>query len=61
MDLELADVKYDSRVGIEVNDKLQTNNKNIFAAGDCCSSFKFTHAADFMARIVIKNALFFWQ
>jgi len=59
MDLELADVKYDSRVGIEVNDKLQTNNKNIFAAGDCCSSFKFTHAADFMARIVIKNALFF--
>jgi pyruvate/2-oxoglutarate dehydrogenase complex dihydrolipoamide dehydrogenase (E3) component len=27
--------------------------------GDCCSEFKFTHAADFMARTVIRNALFF--
>jgi pyruvate/2-oxoglutarate dehydrogenase complex dihydrolipoamide dehydrogenase (E3) component len=26
--------------------------------GDCCSNFKFTHAADFMARAVIRNALF---
>jgi pyruvate/2-oxoglutarate dehydrogenase complex dihydrolipoamide dehydrogenase (E3) component len=34
-------------------------NRRIFAAGDICSSFKFTHAADAMARIVIQNALFF--
>ncbi|MCA9032602.1 MAG: FAD-containing oxidoreductase, partial [Planctomycetaceae bacterium] len=26
--------------------------------GDICSPYKFTHAADFMARIVIQNALF---
>jgi pyruvate/2-oxoglutarate dehydrogenase complex dihydrolipoamide dehydrogenase (E3) component len=59
MDLEKAGIDYDSRTGITVNDKLQTTNKNVFAAGDCCSSFKFTHAADFMARLVIRNALFF--
>ena len=59
MDLEAAGVEYDSRVGIKVNDRLQTTNSRVFAAGDCCSTFKFTHAADFMARTVIRNALFF--
>ena len=55
--LETVGVEYDSRIGITVNDKLQTTNKRIFAAGDICSPYKFTHAADFMARIVIQNAL----
>ena len=41
-----------------MNDHLRTTNSRVFAAGDCCSKFKFTHAADFMARIVIQNALF---
>ena len=59
MDLEKAGIQYDSRIGITVNDNLRTSNKNVYAAGDCCSSFKFTHAADFMARLVIRNALFF--
>lgn len=44
--------------GIVVNDRLQTSNPRIYAAGDVCSSWRFTHAADFMARIVIQNALF---
>ncbi len=44
--------------GITVNDRLQTTNPRIYAAGDVCSPFQFTHAADFMARIVIQNALF---
>ncbi len=47
-----------SKVGVAVNDKLQTTVKNVYAAGDICSNFKFTHAADFMARMVIGNALF---
>ena len=47
-----------NRFGVVVNDRLQTANKRIFAAGDICSPFKFTHAADFMARTVIRNALF---
>lgn len=42
-----------------VDDRLRTSNPKIFAAGDICSKYKFTHAADFMARIVIQNALFF--
>ncbi len=55
--LEMAGVEYD-RTGVKVNDRLQTTNPRIFAAGDICSRFKFTHAADAMARIVIQNALF---
>jgi len=59
MDLELAKVEYDTKKGLVVNDKLQTTNPRIYGVGDCCSQFKFTHAADFMARTVIRNALFF--
>jgi pyruvate/2-oxoglutarate dehydrogenase complex dihydrolipoamide dehydrogenase (E3) component len=45
--------------GVVVNDRLQTTNRRVFASGDVCSRFKFTHAADAMSRIVIQNALFF--
>jgi pyruvate/2-oxoglutarate dehydrogenase complex dihydrolipoamide dehydrogenase (E3) component len=44
---------------VRVNDHLQTSNPRIYAAGDVCMRWKFTHAADFAARIVIQNALFF--
>jgi len=57
LNLESAGVKVDKN-GVVVNDRLQTTNPRIYAAGDVCSQFKFTHAADFMARIVIQNALF---
>ncbi|MCC6144771.1 MAG: mercuric reductase [Candidatus Hydrogenedentes bacterium] len=57
LNLEAAQVKY-GRQGVEVDDRLQTTNKRIFAAGDCCMKYKFTHAADFAARTVIQNALF---
>lgn len=56
--LEAAGVDFDIGTGVSVNDRLQTTNPHIYAAGDVCSKFKFTHAADFMARIVIQNALF---
>ncbi|WP_455379075.1 mercuric reductase [Petrachloros mirabilis] len=55
--LDIVGVEYDSR-GVKVNDRLQTSNSRIYAAGDICSSYKFTHAADAMAQIVIQNALF---
>jgi pyruvate/2-oxoglutarate dehydrogenase complex dihydrolipoamide dehydrogenase (E3) component len=57
--LNLAEVgvEYDSK-GVKVNDYLQTTNPKIFAAGDVCLNWKFTHAADAAARIVIKNTLF---
>ncbi|WP_373500568.1 mercuric reductase [Desulfococcus sp.] len=56
--LEEAGVAY-TRKGVQVNDRLQTTNPDIYAAGDICSPYQFTHAADFMARIVIRNTLFF--
>jgi pyruvate/2-oxoglutarate dehydrogenase complex dihydrolipoamide dehydrogenase (E3) component len=58
MDLEKANVKYTPE-GLVVNDKLQTTNSKVYGVGDVCSKFKFTHAADFMARAVIRNSLFF--
>jgi pyruvate/2-oxoglutarate dehydrogenase complex dihydrolipoamide dehydrogenase (E3) component len=58
LNLDAVGVRYDKREGVAVNDRLQTTNPNIYAAGDICSRFKFTHAADAMARIVLQNALF---
>ncbi|CAM9994676.1 unnamed protein product, partial [Hapterophycus canaliculatus] len=57
--LEKAGIEFDPRDGVKVNDQLQTTNKAVYAVGDCCTKYQFTHAADFMARIVIRNALFF--
>ncbi len=58
LNLEAVGVEYDKRKGVKVNDYLQTTNPKIFAAGDICMDWKFTHAADAAARIVIKNTLF---
>jgi pyruvate/2-oxoglutarate dehydrogenase complex dihydrolipoamide dehydrogenase (E3) component len=58
MDLEAAGVEYDRKKGVIVNDRLQTTNPHIYAAGDVCSNHKFTHTADAAARLVIHNALF---
>lgn len=55
--LEQVNVQFD-KDGVQVNDYLQTTNPHIFAAGDICSKLKFTHHADFQARIVIQNSLF---
>jgi len=57
LNLEGAGVAYDA-TGVRVNPYLQTTNPRIYAAGDICSKYKFTHAADAMAQIVIQNALF---
>ena len=55
--LEQAGVAYD-QAGVTVDDHLRTSNPRIYAAGDVCSPFKFTHAADALAKILIQNALF---
>ncbi|MFN8643399.1 MAG: mercuric reductase [Candidatus Binatia bacterium] len=57
--LETVNVAADPRLGVRVDDHLRTTNPRIFACGDVCMSWKFTHAADFAARLVIQNALFF--
>ncbi|KAF0244514.1 MAG: Dihydrolipoyl [Planctomycetota bacterium] len=55
--LEKVGVEVDKN-GVKVNDRLQTTNSSIYAAGDVCMLHKFTHAADFAARAVLQNALF---
>lgn len=56
--LEAVGVEYDSQSGVKVNTKLQTTNSKIFAAGDICFPFKYTHTADAMAKIIVQNSLF---
>ncbi len=56
--LENAGIAYDGRHGVQVDDLLRTANRNVYAAGDVCFPYKFTHTADALARIVIANALF---
>ncbi|MBI4603474.1 MAG: mercuric reductase [Planctomycetes bacterium] len=59
LDLEAAGVACDRRSGVKVDDFLRTTNRRIYAAGDVCSPYRFTHMADALARIAIQNALFF--
>ena len=58
MGLEEVGVEFDPISGIRVDDHLRTTNPKIYAAGDCCMQWKFTHAADAAAKIVVQNALF---
>jgi pyruvate/2-oxoglutarate dehydrogenase complex dihydrolipoamide dehydrogenase (E3) component len=58
LDLETVGVRYDARRGVYVDDHLRTTNPRIYAAGDICMQWKFTHAADAAAKIVVQNALF---
>jgi pyruvate/2-oxoglutarate dehydrogenase complex dihydrolipoamide dehydrogenase (E3) component len=56
--LEKAGVR-GGRSGVEVDDRSRTSNRRIFAIGDVASKYRFTHAADAQARLVVANALFF--
>jgi len=58
LNLEAGGVVYDPQQGVKVDDRLRTSNPRVFAAGDICFPWKFTHTADALARILIANALF---
>jgi pyruvate/2-oxoglutarate dehydrogenase complex dihydrolipoamide dehydrogenase (E3) component len=58
LDLDRAGVRVNEQGLVEVDARLRTTNRRIFAAGDVCSELQFTHHADAQARIVIQNALF---
>ena len=55
--LEAAGVRYSPK-GIDVDARLRSSNKHIYAAGDVAGSYQFTHIAAYHAGIVIRNALF---
>src|SRR5207245_2354620 len=42
---------------VRVNARLETTARGIWAAGDVTGGLLFTHVADYMARIVVRNAL----
>lgn len=49
MGLGLANVEYNMKEGLRVNNRLQTTNSRIYGVGDCAQQYKFTHATDFVA------------
>lgn len=55
--LEAAGIEHDAR-GVAVDERMRTSNPRVYAIGDVASRFKFTHAADAQARMVVRNALF---
>ena len=64
LNLEAAGIQHTSG-GVDVDPRLRTGNRRVFAAGDVTGKQQFTHAADAMARLCIRNAFFFgrqrWQ
>jgi pyruvate/2-oxoglutarate dehydrogenase complex dihydrolipoamide dehydrogenase (E3) component len=57
LELENAGVAHDEN-GVHVDRYLRTNVKHIWAAGDVTNAPRFTHVADYQARLVLRNALF---
>jgi len=57
MGLESAGVEFDTK-GIKVDRRQRTSQKHIFACGDVCGPYPFTHMAEYQAGIVISNAIF---
>lgn len=55
--LETAGIAYE-RGGIQVDARLRTTNRKVFALGDVVGGDRFTHVASHHAGVVIKNALF---
>ncbi len=55
--LEQAGVEFNNK-GIKVDRRLRTTQKHIYAAGDVCGPFQFTHMAEYQAGIVIANSVF---
>lgn len=55
--LDTAGVDYD-RTGIRVDARMRTSRPTIYACGDVCGPFGFTHVAEYQAGIIISNAVF---
>jgi pyruvate/2-oxoglutarate dehydrogenase complex dihydrolipoamide dehydrogenase (E3) component len=55
--LEAAGVEY-TRRGVNVDARLRTTNRKVFAVGDVAGGAQFTHVASFHAGVVLRNILF---
>ncbi len=56
--LEAAGVAVTPGGAIQVDARLRTRRRHIYACGDVCGPFPFTHMAEYQAGIVIRNAVF---
>jgi len=56
LELDAAGIKYTAR-GVAVGKGLKSSNKRVYAVGDVAGG-QFTHAANYHAGLVIRNALF---
>jgi pyruvate/2-oxoglutarate dehydrogenase complex dihydrolipoamide dehydrogenase (E3) component len=57
LDLDDAGVAYNEN-GLRLDKYLRTNIHNIWGVGDVTGAPRFTHVADYQARLVLRNALF---
>jgi pyruvate/2-oxoglutarate dehydrogenase complex dihydrolipoamide dehydrogenase (E3) component len=56
--LGLEDISVDlDRKGLKTDNRLRTNHKHIFAAGDTTGTYQFTHAAGYEGGVVLSNAI----
>jgi len=58
LDLEAAGIRRNDR-GVDVDRRLRTSNRRVYAVGDVIGGLQFTHLADAHARMAVRNALFF--
>ena len=59
--LELPGLRKAKSGAIEVDLRMRTSVKGVYAAGDCTGRLPFTHAADEMARAAVDNAVTRWR
>lgn len=57
LDLDRAGIRTGSQ-GVDVDSRLRTTAPGVWAAGDVTGGLRFTHIADYEARLVIRNAFF---
>lgn len=57
LDLAVAGVKHTGK-GIVVDERLRTSAGGVYAIGDVVEGPRFTHVADYHAKIVLRNVLF---
>jgi pyruvate/2-oxoglutarate dehydrogenase complex dihydrolipoamide dehydrogenase (E3) component len=58
LQLPAAGIQVNADGQLLLNDRLQTSNTAVYAAGDVGSAHQLTHAADFLARTALQNSLF---
>ncbi len=56
--LGLEDISIETdKKGLKIDNRLRTNHKHIYVAGDTTGSYQFTHAAGYEGGIVLSNAI----